>query len=301
MTINKSDRRVRRVMVPERDVLDWFCNAADHWQNRAVLSLPMITGLPGDVRVESVHHEPMAKCFWFVIWSASFDEFPMGELIPDWNGAAKMQYEKLRADNLPTKDIILSALDTLGVQCAGSFDDKLRWSKSDLAKDLADIMEVSATGSPPRDPPVITAEACPICSKTMRPIAPEQHVRKHFVCDDCRHHVCKGDYLGNPTAYHEANKHLMDHLPGAGGLPSAEQPPRDSARCPNMGGHFSNPPSKPWLDGAVIDHVSLHPPDAPEKAKQFIENPPPPMMFIAYGESVDPSEADATFKFFKGK
>lgn len=46
--------------------------------------------------------------------------------------------------------------------------------------------------------------------------------------------------------------------------PPSQMPPRDPARCPSMGGHFSNPPSRPE------------------------------------GQSVESSEADALFKFFKG-
>lgn len=51
--------------------------------------------------------------------------------------------ENLTRDEWRTR--ILDALKRLGVECAGRFTDKLRWSVSDLATDLAEQL------TPPND------------------------------------------------------------------------------------------------------------------------------------------------------
>ena len=47
---------------------------------------------------------------------------------------------------MPTRDMkkrLVHALETLGVQIAGRYDDHLRWSVTDLATDLAPLLSVA--------------------------------------------------------------------------------------------------------------------------------------------------------------
>ena len=87
------DRRLKIVSIPENHVIDSFIGATRGFPSHVVL--PLITGLPTDVRVHRVTYDFYRKCFAFMVSHPSFEEVPESQLIPDFVGPLNLQWQWL--------------------------------------------------------------------------------------------------------------------------------------------------------------------------------------------------------------
>lgn len=104
--------------ISETTVFDWFVNAAIRDGNSArFIHVPVLNGLPDDVKVHSVRHEPRDRCFAFLLESEMFPETLPGDMIPDLQGLFRLEYRKVDLEPVkPTCDdnpVVQLAIDDL--------------------------------------------------------------------------------------------------------------------------------------------------------------------------------------------
>jgi hypothetical protein len=88
--------RLRIFRVSETTVLDWFVNAAIRdGKSARFIYVPVFNGLPDDVKVHSVRHEPRDRRFAFLLESETFPETFPGEIIPDLQGLFGLTYRSI--------------------------------------------------------------------------------------------------------------------------------------------------------------------------------------------------------------
>jgi hypothetical protein len=75
-------RRVKIVVIPARDVLDWFLFALTGWPR--CVSLPKLDGLPAGVKVLSVRENWAARTFEFLVAHHTFEVVPDGMMPPEF-------------------------------------------------------------------------------------------------------------------------------------------------------------------------------------------------------------------------
>ena len=85
--------RLRRIWFNEGFVLDITAAMTQGWPD--YFGVPTIKGLPKDVQVVSVHHNPMNRTFEFTIASSKFTPVQPGDLIPMWDGSMGLQFESV--------------------------------------------------------------------------------------------------------------------------------------------------------------------------------------------------------------
>jgi hypothetical protein len=93
--LKKRDGRIRIIPIGERDVLDWFVSGVKDWKHVRHMSVPVFNNLPGDLSVESVHHDPMRRCFNFIVHSMAFEPMLDGDEIPFFNPLVNQEYRAL--------------------------------------------------------------------------------------------------------------------------------------------------------------------------------------------------------------
>lgn len=76
----KIDRRVKRLMLAERDVFDLLLGLGLRLPE--FVSVP-VWDLPPGTALRAVYHEPLSRCFWAVLSHPSWEEAPEGELPPE--------------------------------------------------------------------------------------------------------------------------------------------------------------------------------------------------------------------------
>jgi hypothetical protein len=79
MALAPTERRVKKVFVGERDVLELFFAATR--DGPEYLYLPRLS-LPDGALLLACHHDFSSRAFWFIAHHPSFPEVPDGEMTP---------------------------------------------------------------------------------------------------------------------------------------------------------------------------------------------------------------------------
>lgn len=81
---SKEDRRWKMIFVSDDRVIKMlFSSIKRKAENPRFMEFPIHEGLPPDHEVLAVHYAWERRAFCFQIWSATFDEVPQGETLPE--------------------------------------------------------------------------------------------------------------------------------------------------------------------------------------------------------------------------